>query len=55
MAVVTLLFGLGILPLGRNGWNWLSLTILLGAIAFYYLPELFLGKYRKSRAGSDDC
>lgn len=54
MAIVTLLFGIGILPLSRNGWNWIGLTILLGAIAFYYLPELFFGKYRKSRAGSHD-
>lgn len=54
MAIATLLFGIGILPLGRNGWNWISLTILLGAIAFYYLSELFLGKYRKRPAGSHD-
>lgn len=54
MAIVTLLFGIGILPLGRNGWNWIGLTILLGAIAFYYLPEVFLGKYRRSPAGSNE-
>jgi hypothetical protein len=50
MALVTLLFGLGVVPLGRNGWNWLGLTILIGAIALCCLPELFLGKYRRARA-----
>ena len=47
MAVVTLLYGLGVVPLGRNGWNLIGLTFLIGAIVLYYLPELFLGKYRK--------
>ena len=56
MAVVTLLYGLGRVPLGRNGWNLISLTILVGAIASYCLPELFFGKYRKHRTGdSDPC
>lgn len=54
MAVVTLLYGLGVLPLGRNGWNLIGLTILVGAIALYYLPELFFGKYREDRAGDGD-
>lgn len=48
MAVVTLLYGLDIVRLGRNGWNLIGLTFLIGAIAFYYLPERFFGKYRKS-------
>ena len=50
MALVTLLYGLGLVPLGGNGWNLISLTILGGAIVLCCLPELFLGKYRKSRA-----
>ena len=54
MAVVTLLYGLGLVPLGRNGWNLIGLTILLGAIALYWLPELLFGKYRKNRSG-DVC
>jgi hypothetical protein len=49
MAVVSLLLGLGVVSLGRNGWSFLGLTILVGCTALYYLPELFLGKYRKSR------
>jgi len=54
MAVVTLLYGLGALPLGANGWNLIGLTILAGAIAFYCLAELLLGKYRKGSAKDGD-
>ena len=50
MALVTLLYGLGVVPLGGIGWNRIGLTILVGAIALCCLPELFLGKYRRSRA-----
>ncbi len=50
MAVVTLLYGLGVTPLGRNGWNLIGLTILFGAICLCCLPELFFGKYVKNRA-----
>jgi hypothetical protein len=46
MAVVTLLYGLGVLRLGRSGWNLIGMTILVGAIAFCCLPEMLLGKYR---------
>lgn len=51
MAIATLLYGVGALPLGANGWNLIGLTILVGAIALYYVPELLLGKYRQGRAG----
>ncbi len=54
MAVVTLLYGLGLLPLGGNGWNVIGLTILVGAIALSCLTEVFFGKYRTDRAGSTD-
>ena len=50
MALVTLLYGLGIVRLGRNGWGLLGLTILAGGIGLCCLPEMFLGKYRKDRA-----
>jgi hypothetical protein len=50
MALVALSYGLGILHLGRNGWNLLGLIALIGAIALWCLPETFLGRYRKSRA-----
>src|SRR5262249_6876640 len=49
MAVVTLLYGLEIVPLGGAGWNLIGLTILIGAVALCCLPELFLGKYRRDQ------
>ncbi len=50
MAFAALLYGLGILPLGRHGWNLLSLTVLVGGLALCCLPERFFGKYRRGRA-----
>jgi hypothetical protein len=54
MALVALLYGLGVVPLGGKGWNVIGLTTLLGAIALCCLPELFFGKYRKGRARNGD-
>jgi hypothetical protein len=50
MALVTLLYGLGIVPQVRKGWNLIGLTILVGTIALCCLPEMLLGKYRKGHA-----
>ncbi len=55
MARVALSYGLGILHLGRNGWNLLGLITLIGAIALWYLPEMFLGRYRKGRADNGNA
>ena len=52
MALVALSFGLGILRLRGSGWNLLGLITLVGAIALWCLPEMFLGKYRRGRGGS---
>lgn len=46
MALVTLLHGFGVIPLGRNGWNLISLVTLVGAIVLCCLPEMIWGKYR---------
>ena len=54
MAVVTLLYGVGVIPLGANGWNVIGLTTLVGAIALCCLPELFFGKYREDRTNKAD-
>ena len=51
IALVALSYGLDILRLGGNGWNLLGLIALIGAIALWCLLEMFLGKYRKGRAG----
>ena len=50
MAVVALLYGVGVVPFGAKGWNLIGLTILVGAVALCCLPELILGKYREGRA-----
>lgn len=52
MALAALSYGLGILPLGGNGWNLLGLITVIRAIALWYLPEMFLGKYRKGLEGN---
>jgi hypothetical protein len=52
MAIVTLLYGLGVAPLGRHGWSSITLTVLVGAIVLCCPPEAFLGKYRRWR-GAD--
>ena len=49
MALVALSHGLGILRLEGNGWNLLGLITMIGALALWYLPVMFLGKYRKDR------
>ena len=51
MAFAALSYGFGILHLGTNGWNLLGLIGLVGTIVLWYLPEMFLGKYRKGRVG----
>jgi hypothetical protein len=55
MALAALSYGLGILHLGGNGWNLLGLITLIGAIALWYLPEMFLGRYRKGRADNGNA
>jgi hypothetical protein len=47
MALVTLFYGLGVLPLGRNGWNFIGLATLVGGVVLCCLPEAFLGRYRQ--------
>lgn len=47
MALVTLLYALGVVSLGRHGWSALSLAILVGGFATCCVPELFFGRYRR--------
>lgn len=48
MAVVALLYGLGVLPFGQDGWNVIGLIVLIGFVVTYWLPERLFGKYRVS-------
>ena len=50
MALLSLLYGFGLLPLGRNGWNLIGLVVLIGAVVLCCVPEMFLGRYRNARA-----
>jgi len=40
MAVVTILYGLGVAPLGEHAWNIIASTVLVGGLVLCYLPEV---------------
>ena len=46
MALASLGYGLGALPLGPSGWSIIGMTTLVGAVVLMWLPEAVLGKYR---------
>lgn len=46
MALLALLYGVGIVPLGRSGWNVIALSTVAGTVVLYYVPELLFGRYR---------
>lgn len=48
LAPVALLYGLGVVPLGRNGWGFLSTTLIIGGALLTCGPEWFFGRYRSS-------
>jgi hypothetical protein len=54
MALVTVLYRFGILPLGAQGWNLIALTVLVGGVALCCVPEMLLGKYRNGRTGESN-
>jgi len=45
-ALAALLYGIGVIPLGANGWNLIGMAILIGAIVLGCVPEVLFGKYR---------
>ena len=47
-AVISLAYGLGLLPLGPSGWKWIGVGTIIGALALCCIPELFLGRYRRN-------
>jgi hypothetical protein len=49
LAAIALLYGLGAMPLGRNGWNTLGLILLVGSIVLCCGLEWVFGRYRNSR------
>jgi hypothetical protein len=46
MALATLVYGFGWLPIGRSGWNTIGVVVLVGAVVLRCVPEALLGKYR---------
>ena len=48
-AVASLGYGVGLLPLGPSGWNWIGTVTIIGGIALACIPELVLGRYRRNR------
>ena len=53
LAAASLLHGLRIVSLGRNGWGWLGLVAIAGTVVFLTVPERLWGRYanRTSREG----
>jgi hypothetical protein len=48
-AVASLGYGVGLLPLGPSGCNWIGTVTIIGGIALTCIPELVLGRYRRNR------
>lgn len=49
MAIVALLYGLRVIPLGKDGWNLIGAAVLTGALVLRCLPEALIGRYRQGR------
>jgi len=49
-AFASVLYGMGILPLGHQGWNWILGTAVVGTLFAIYGLERVFGKYKASRA-----
>lgn len=45
LALLSLLYGLGIVPLGPHGWQWLTDGLLIGGCVLTCVPEWLFGKY----------
>jgi hypothetical protein len=52
LAVLSLLYGVGVLPLGAHGWSTLSALLLIGSAVLICAPEWFVGRYRSSEPRS---
>ena len=45
MALLTLLHGIHVMPLGANGWYWLGLIIVAGSAIIWFGTEKMWGKF----------
>lgn len=48
LALVGLLYGLGVVPLGARGWSMLSIGLVAGSVVLICVPEWLFGRYRSS-------
>lgn len=48
-ALASLLYGLGLLPLGSQGWNWIAGVAFAACVIFCCLLEPLFGKYTTAR------
>jgi hypothetical protein len=48
LALIGLLYGLDLLPLGARGWSMLSIALVVGSVALICVPESLFGRYRSS-------
>lgn len=56
MALVTVLHGMHLLPLGHNGWKIIGDSLLIGGVLLCVVPELLWGRYRSVRRNPEaDC
>jgi hypothetical protein len=45
LALSSLLYGLGVIPLGARGWSMLSVALAVGGLFLFYVPEWLFGRY----------
>ncbi|MFL6602526.1 MAG: hypothetical protein ACJ8R9_14490 [Steroidobacteraceae bacterium] len=55
LAIVGLLYGLGALPLGVNGWRVLSAALLIGGAILVYVPDRLFGHYGSAKSEQTCC
>ena len=48
LAILGLLYGVGVLPLGARGWTRLSIALVIGSGVLLCVPEWVFGRYRSS-------
>lgn len=46
LAVIGLLYGLGVVALGARGWSMLSIALVVGSVVCICVPEWLFGRYR---------
>jgi len=48
-AIASLGYGIGLLPFGPSGWQWIGNITIIGAIVLSTIPEFVFGRYRHRR------